>query len=142
PTLKMLAKSVLLALFGALTVSGFVVPEGTADGLYLTTLDATGNTVLTPLDDKNLTSRDLTSLDIRSEVPASALEIDSAKFVKRQRSGCGTRYNLNHGDCDLAYNRLKATCGGGIVVGRNSAISAVAGSVVTYMCTYSNRDGV
>ncbi|KAK4665352.1 hypothetical protein QC763_401165 [Podospora pseudopauciseta] len=144
PVFITLAKFILLALFSAIAVNSFVVPEGTADSLYYKTYDEADNKVLIPIIDasRGNIARDLANLSDSSTAPRSELEVAPAKSVKRQRSGCGTRYNLAHGDCDLAYERLKDTCGNGIVIGRNSAISAVAGSVVSYMCTHSNRDGV
>ncbi|KAK0665410.1 hypothetical protein QBC41DRAFT_306137 [Cercophora samala] len=61
------------ALFSAFAVNGFVVPEGTAKGLYYTTYDEADNIVLTPIDcdaSDNIT-RDIVT-------PRSELEVASA----------------------------------------------------------------
>ncbi|KAK3368532.1 hypothetical protein B0H63DRAFT_528900 [Podospora didyma] len=56
---------------------------------------------------------------------------DSSHYLENP-SKCGSMFNLNHADCDAAYNTRADSCGGGgSWVAANSAISAVRGSVVT-----------
>jgi len=118
------------------SATAFVVPVGTADGLYMTTYDEAGNTILTTLTERDVGAGALAALN---NTASDGALIDSARFVKRKtpNSSCGTKYNLNHGDCDGAYNSLKSTCNRGFHLDGNAALAAVKGSVVSYMCTYT-----
>ncbi|KAH8656603.1 hypothetical protein BGZ60DRAFT_518738 [Tricladium varicosporioides] len=105
---------------------GFMVPEGTPDGIYRVELDASGQEV-----------------HIREgDIPSGAVAVPRAvrgSSMKRDgldQWGCFNQQSeLSHSDCDSAVWALRAQIGdNGRYVGSHRSLYSISGEVVAYCC--------
>lgn len=55
-----------------------------------------------------------------------------------QNTYCGCGFTVDHGDCDAAVANLKAQVGNGVYVQPQLSYYAIRGSVVAFICNYSD----
>ncbi|KAF3003624.1 hypothetical protein E8E13_007550 [Curvularia kusanoi] len=125
----------LTALAASTSAQGFTVPEGTTDGDYSVSYDASGNASFLKL-------RDVEPLTKRQE---GLIAMPRRHLAARtDRIGCGDRNNeLNHSDTDKANDSLDAKCNGdrGAYVPAGTDFFAKHGSTVAFFCNWGGGNG-
>lgn len=102
------------------SVTGFVIPQGQADGVYSVHMDEAGNEVHTLLSGPEVSAREINPLVARAT-----------------RTWCGCGIVLNNGDTDAANADLRNKLGRGTNIGARGAMYSVRGSAAAFACNLS-----
>ncbi|KFZ17813.1 hypothetical protein V501_01556 [Pseudogymnoascus sp. VKM F-4519 (FW-2642)] len=118
----------------ATVAQAFVVPSGTANGVYAVTISEDGKEVHTKISD---------STNIQSIQPDDVTTVNKLGDLERRGNGriwCGCGFNMDPGNCDAAVESLVAQMGPSIV---NPGLSyySIHDNVVAFACNRNPSTG-
>ncbi|KAK4498563.1 hypothetical protein PRZ48_011221 [Zasmidium cellare] len=91
--------------------TGFIIPEGTPDGLYSASIDVDGTEIHTPVANTS----NFNEHHIDSRHPHATIDDFASRILPRDSFDvyCGGTRNMNPGDTDYANRELDRQCGTG-----------------------------